>query len=84
MKALQQEVEAISGSADKTVEHIERIFTELSQLMDRRCSDVKQQVRSQQETEVRRVKELQEKLEQEITDPLPGSQCRCSVLLQRL
>uniref|UniRef100_A0A8C6NHB2 Uncharacterized protein n=1 Tax=Nothobranchius furzeri TaxID=105023 RepID=A0A8C6NHB2_NOTFU len=44
------------------------IFAQLIRLMQERSSDVKQQVRSQQETEVRRVKELQEKLEQEITE----------------
>ncbi|XP_073333873.1 tripartite motif-containing protein 16-like [Pagrus major] len=68
VKVLQQEVEAINGSADKTVEDSEKIFTELIHLMEKRRSDVKQQVRSQQETEVSRVKELQEKLEQEITE----------------
>ncbi|XP_073334005.1 tripartite motif-containing protein 16-like [Pagrus major] len=68
VKVLQQEVEAINGSADEAVEHNEKIFTELIRLMEKRCSDVKQQVRSQQETEVSRVKELQEKLEQEITE----------------
>ncbi|XP_073333505.1 tripartite motif-containing protein 16-like [Pagrus major] len=68
VKVLQQEVEAINGSADKAVKHSEKIFTELIRLMEKRCSDVKQQVRSQQETEVSRVKELQEKLEQEITE----------------
>ncbi|XP_036940142.1 tripartite motif-containing protein 16-like [Acanthopagrus latus] len=68
VKLLQQEVEAINGSADKAVEHSEKIFTQLIRLMAKRCSDVKQQVRSQQETEVSRVKELQEKLEQEITE----------------
>ncbi|XP_073346619.1 tripartite motif-containing protein 16-like [Pagrus major] len=68
VKVLQQEVEAINGSADKAAEHSEKIFTELIRLMEKRRSDVKQQVRSQQETEVRRVKELQEKLEQEITE----------------
>ncbi|XP_068582335.1 tripartite motif-containing protein 16 [Cebidichthys violaceus] len=36
--------------------------------MEERSSDVKQKVRSQQRTEVSRVKELQEKLEQEITE----------------
>ncbi|XP_038573170.1 tripartite motif-containing protein 16-like [Micropterus salmoides] len=65
---LQQEVEAINHSADKAVEDSEKIFTELIRLMEKRRSDVKQQVRSQQETEVSRVKELQEKLEQEITE----------------
>uniref|UniRef100_A0A671VRY4 Tripartite motif-containing protein 16-like n=2 Tax=Sparus aurata TaxID=8175 RepID=A0A671VRY4_SPAAU len=68
VKLLQQEVEAINGSADKAVEHSEKIFTQLIRLMEERRSHVKQQVRSQQETEVSRVKELQEKLEQEITE----------------
>nr|XP_020486669.1 tripartite motif-containing protein 16-like [Labrus bergylta] len=68
VKLLQQEVEAISGSADKTVGNSEKIFTELIRLMEKRRSDVKQQVRSQQQTEVSRVRELQQKLEQEITE----------------
>ncbi|XP_049453534.1 tripartite motif-containing protein 16-like [Epinephelus fuscoguttatus] len=68
VKLLQQEVEAISRSADKAVEDSEKIFTELIRLMEERRSDVKQKVRWQQETEVSRVKELQEKLEQEITE----------------
>ncbi|XP_026005344.1 tripartite motif-containing protein 16-like [Astatotilapia calliptera] len=68
VKLLQQEVEAINQSADQTVEHSEKSFTELIHLIPKRSSDVKQQIRSQQETEVSRVKELQEKLEQEITE----------------
>ncbi|XP_030609228.1 tripartite motif-containing protein 16-like [Archocentrus centrarchus] len=68
VKLLQQEVEAINGSADKAVEDSEKMLTELIRLIQKRSSDVKQQVRSQQETEVSRVKELQEKLEQEITE----------------
>ncbi|XP_028282828.1 tripartite motif-containing protein 16-like [Parambassis ranga] len=68
VKLLQQEVEAISRSADKTVEDSEKIFTELIRLTQKRSSDVKQQVRSQQEAEVSRVKERQEELEQEITE----------------
>ncbi|XP_065809657.1 tripartite motif-containing protein 16-like [Labrus bergylta] len=68
VKLLQQEVEDINGSADKTVGNSEKIFTELIRLMEKRRSDVKQQVRSQQQTEVSRVRELQEKLEQEITE----------------
>ncbi|XP_026016427.1 tripartite motif-containing protein 16-like [Astatotilapia calliptera] len=68
VKLLQQEVEAINGSADKTLEDSEKMFTELIRLIQKRSSDVKQQVRSQQETEVSRVKELQEKLEQEIAE----------------
>ncbi|XP_044197304.1 tripartite motif-containing protein 16-like, partial [Thunnus albacares] len=68
VKLLQQEVKVISRSADETVEDSEKIFTELIRLIQKRSSDVKQQIRSQQETEVSRVKELQEKLEQEITE----------------
>ncbi|XP_061589552.1 tripartite motif-containing protein 16-like [Cololabis saira] len=68
VKLLQQEVEAIDQSADKTVEDSEEMFTELISLLQKRRSEVKQQVRSQQETEVRRVRELEEKLQQEIRD----------------
>ncbi|XP_072228459.1 tripartite motif-containing protein 16-like [Leuresthes tenuis] len=68
VKLLQQQEEAINQSAAKTVEHSEKIFTELIRLIQKRSSDVKQQIRSQQQTEVSRVKELQEKLEQEITE----------------
>ncbi|XP_062285563.1 tripartite motif-containing protein 16-like [Scomber scombrus] len=68
VKLLQQEVKAITCSADKAVEDSEKIFTELIHHLQKRSSDVKQQIRSQQETEVSRVKELQEKLQQEITE----------------
>ncbi|XP_014829246.1 PREDICTED: tripartite motif-containing protein 16-like, partial [Poecilia mexicana] len=68
VKLLQQEVEAINVSADKAVEDSEKIFTELIRLLQKRSSEVKQQIRSQQETEVSRVKDVQEKLEQEITE----------------
>ncbi|KAM7018168.1 tripartite motif-containing protein 16-like [Tautogolabrus adspersus] len=68
VKLLQQEVKAINGNADKAAKGSEKIFTEMIRLMEKRRSDVKQQVRSQQQTEVRRVKELQEKLTQKITE----------------
>ncbi|KAM9718978.1 tripartite motif-containing protein 16-like [Menidia menidia] len=65
---LQQEVEAIDQSADKTVEDSKKMFTELIRLIQNRRSDVEQQVRSQQQTAVRGVKELQQELQQEITE----------------
>uniref|UniRef100_A0A667WIB3 Tripartite motif-containing protein 16-like n=1 Tax=Myripristis murdjan TaxID=586833 RepID=A0A667WIB3_9TELE len=68
VKVLQQEVEAISRSADKAVEDSEEIFTELIHLVEKRRSDVKQQIRSQQEEEVSRAEEVQEKLKQEIAE----------------
>ncbi|XP_042285077.1 tripartite motif-containing protein 16-like [Thunnus maccoyii] len=67
VKLLQQKLEAVSLSADKAVEDSEKIFTELIRLIQKRSSDVKQQIRSQQETEVSRVKVNMKKLEQEIT-----------------
>ncbi|XP_073333740.1 tripartite motif-containing protein 16-like [Pagrus major] len=57
VKLLQQEVEAVNGSADKAVRDSEKIFT-----------DMKQQIRSRQKTEVTHINKLQEKVEQEITD----------------
>ena len=68
VKLLQQEEEALNGSADKAVQDSEEIFTEMIRLLEKRTCDVKQQIRSQQETEVSRVRELQERLEQEITE----------------
>ncbi|KAM3868937.1 E3 ubiquitin/ISG15 ligase TRIM25-like [Diretmus argenteus] len=57
MKVLQQRVEAINCSADKAVEHSEKIFTE-----------VKQQIRSRQRAEVHQAEELQKKMEQKIDE----------------
>ncbi|KAM6909223.1 tripartite motif-containing protein 16-like [Xenentodon cancila] len=68
VKLLQQEVENINQSADKAVVDSQKIFTEMICLLRKRRSDVKQQVRSQQKYEVRRVNDLQQKLEQELND----------------
>ncbi|XP_060940916.1 tripartite motif-containing protein 16-like [Limanda limanda] len=68
VKLLQQEEEALNASADKAVEDSGEIFTEMIRLLEKRRSYVEQQIRSQQETEVSRVRELQERLEQEITE----------------
>ncbi|XP_059202975.1 tripartite motif-containing protein 16-like [Centropristis striata] len=68
VKLLQQELEAINLSADKAVKDSEKMFTELIRIMQKRSSEVKQLVRSQQETEVSRVKEVEEKLQQEIRE----------------
>ncbi|XP_071389257.1 tripartite motif-containing protein 16-like isoform X2 [Centroberyx affinis] len=68
VKVLQQEVKAINLSADKAVKDSEKIFTELVRLIEKRSSDVKEQIRSQQKAEASRAEELQEKLKQEITE----------------
>ncbi|XP_039636396.1 tripartite motif-containing protein 16-like [Perca fluviatilis] len=68
VKLLRQEEEAINHSADEAVEDSEKIFTDLICLIEKRSSDVKQQIRRRQKTKVSRVKELQDKLQQEIAD----------------
>ncbi|XP_039888603.1 E3 ubiquitin/ISG15 ligase TRIM25-like [Simochromis diagramma] len=68
MKVLQEEVEAINLSADKTGKESEELFKDLINLIEKKSSEVKQKIRSKQKTEQNRVKELQEKLEQEIRD----------------
>uniref|UniRef100_A0A673AU52 E3 ubiquitin/ISG15 ligase TRIM25-like n=1 Tax=Sphaeramia orbicularis TaxID=375764 RepID=A0A673AU52_9TELE len=65
---LQQEVKAISRYADETLEKSEKILTEMIQLVEERRRDVKQQIRSKEETELGRVKELESKLEREIAE----------------
>ncbi|KAL7390663.1 hypothetical protein ABVT39_025334 [Epinephelus coioides] len=68
VKVLQQRVEAINLSADEAVRDSEKIFTDVIRLIEKRSSEVKQQIRSQQKTQVSRAKELEEKLQQEITE----------------
>ncbi|XP_036952117.1 tripartite motif-containing protein 16-like [Acanthopagrus latus] len=68
VKGLNREMEAISRSADKALEDRKKILAELIQLIATKGAEVKQQIRIKQEAEVSRVKELQEKLEQEITE----------------
>uniref|UniRef100_UPI003AADB5C7 E3 ubiquitin/ISG15 ligase TRIM25-like n=1 Tax=Centroberyx gerrardi TaxID=166262 RepID=UPI003AADB5C7 len=68
VKVLQQQVKAINLSADKAVEDSEKIFTELVRLIEKRSSDVKEQIRSRQKAEASRAEELQEKLKQEIAE----------------
>ncbi|XP_075905925.1 E3 ubiquitin/ISG15 ligase TRIM25-like [Nelusetta ayraudi] len=68
LKVLQKEVESIDSSADKAVKDSEDIFTQIISLVEKRRSEMHQQVRSTQQAEVSRVKELQKKMEQEMTE----------------
>ncbi|XP_063317514.1 tripartite motif-containing protein 16-like [Pelmatolapia mariae] len=67
-KELEKEMEGIKLSADKTIEDCETIINELVSFIKEKGSNLKQQIRSQQKDEERRVKDLQNKLEQEITE----------------
>lgn len=68
VKMLDQEEKTVSCSSDKAVEDSEVIFAELINFLEKRCSDVQQQIRSYQKTEMLRVKELQAQLQQEIIE----------------
>ncbi|XP_015255430.1 PREDICTED: tripartite motif-containing protein 16-like [Cyprinodon variegatus] len=63
---LQQEVEAINCSADKAVRDSEKIFADFIFVVEKRSSGVKQQIRSRQRNEVRQVRELHEKLQEQL------------------
>ncbi|XP_015230878.1 PREDICTED: tripartite motif-containing protein 16-like [Cyprinodon variegatus] len=68
MVLLQQEVDYINASAEKADSESEKILFEMICLIQQRSSELKQQIRSQQESEVKRVKEFQKKLELEICE----------------
>ncbi|XP_029977155.1 tripartite motif-containing protein 16-like [Salarias fasciatus] len=68
VKLLQQQMFAVNVSADEAVEHSEESFTQMIRLLQNRSLEVKQQLRSQQQTAVSGLKELEEKLQQEIAE----------------
>ncbi|XP_031697701.1 tripartite motif-containing protein 16-like, partial [Anarrhichthys ocellatus] len=68
VKELQQEMKAINRSAYAAAEDSEKMSTELINLIEKRNSDVKRKIKFKQQIKVSRAKELQEKLQQEITD----------------
>ncbi|XP_075897602.1 E3 ubiquitin-protein ligase TRIM16-like [Nelusetta ayraudi] len=68
LKELQKKATSINSCADKAVKDSEDVFIQMSHLLEKRRSEVQQQVRSTQGAEVSRVKELQKKLEQEMME----------------
>ncbi|XP_075961030.1 E3 ubiquitin/ISG15 ligase TRIM25-like [Anarhichas minor] len=68
VRVLRQKVGTINLSADDAVTDSEKMFSELSRLIEKISSEVKQQIRSQQETQVSQAEALEAKLQQEIAD----------------
>ncbi|XP_029374742.1 E3 ubiquitin/ISG15 ligase TRIM25-like [Echeneis naucrates] len=65
---LQDQIEATIHSADRAVHDSEKIFTDLIRLTEKRMSEVMEQIRSEERKEVSRLKDLEEKLQQELTE----------------
>ncbi|XP_005755311.1 E3 ubiquitin/ISG15 ligase TRIM25-like [Pundamilia nyererei] len=65
VKVLQEQVEAISLSSDNVLRQSAKMFQDLISLIEKKSSEVKQKIKSKQKFEQNRVKELQEKIEQE-------------------
>ncbi|KAL3970454.1 type II thyroxine 5'-deiodinase [Sarotherodon galilaeus] len=68
VELLQQQVEAIDCSADEALKDSRTRLSQLLRLVEEKSCEVQQQIRSQQQTEVSRVKELEKKLQQEISE----------------
>uniref|UniRef100_A0A3Q2PK22 Tripartite motif-containing protein 16-like n=1 Tax=Fundulus heteroclitus TaxID=8078 RepID=A0A3Q2PK22_FUNHE len=81
VKVLQKEMEAISHSADEAVKDSERVFTELVNLIEKKSSALKEQIRSQQKAELSLLRERQVKLEEKITE-LREKEAKLEQLLQ--
>ncbi|XP_029943945.1 tripartite motif-containing protein 16-like isoform X2 [Salarias fasciatus] len=67
-KLLQQRMDAINVSADEAVKNSEESFKQMISLIQKRSDEMKQQLRSQQQTAVSELRQLQGKIEQEITE----------------
>ncbi|XP_063067275.1 E3 ubiquitin/ISG15 ligase TRIM25-like isoform X2 [Engraulis encrasicolus] len=61
-------VKTLQCSADAAVENSERIFTEMMDSIEKRCSEVTKLIRDQERADVSHAEELKETLEQEIAE----------------
>ncbi|KAJ8245175.1 hypothetical protein GJAV_G00274300 [Gymnothorax javanicus] len=68
LQDLKEAVLSIKRSAQAAVEDSERIFTELIRSIKKRCSEVKQLIRDQENAEVKLADKLLEQLEEEIAE----------------
>ncbi|XP_033842254.2 E3 ubiquitin/ISG15 ligase TRIM25-like [Periophthalmus magnuspinnatus] len=67
LKMLEKEAQDISHSAETAVQHNDDSFRDMALLLEKRRSEVEQQIRSQEQTQLSRVQELQDQLQQDVT-----------------
>ncbi|KAI4896020.1 hypothetical protein NFI96_011270 [Prochilodus magdalenae] len=68
LRVLRQAMENLRRSAQAAEENSEEIFAELIQSIERRRSEVREQIRAQEKAELSQAEELLKKLEQEVAD----------------
>uniref|UniRef100_A0A8C2BGJ5 FinTRIM family, member 90 n=1 Tax=Cyprinus carpio TaxID=7962 RepID=A0A8C2BGJ5_CYPCA len=65
---LSETVKSFKSSAQEAVENIEKVFTELICSLEKKRSEIKEQIRDQEKTEIDRAEKLHKHLDQELTE----------------